>query len=223
MQQREDVGDEVAGAVFAARVLPDREPEDHADGDRDDDLVDRRAERRRGGLFRRREPQPVRRVAQAVAFVFLAAEDLDHAMRADRLLERMRQRAHALLHEHAHTLQPAADLPDREADERKRRERDQRQLPVDVEQVREHERDRQRVPDQHRHRLGGGRGDLLRVVRDLRQQDARRTTRRRTASAGAAGDRTPRRARRTRRASRSTRARTRSRTSRCRAARTRRR
>ena len=171
MQQREDVGDEVTRAVFAAGVLPDREKKNHADGDRDDDLVDRRAERRRGGLFRRREAQPVRRVAQAVAFVSFTAEDLDHAMRADRFLQRMRQRAHALLHEHAHTLQAPADLPDGEPDERKRREGNQRQLPVDVEEIRQHERDRQRVPDQHRHRLGGRRRDLLRVVGDLRQQD----------------------------------------------------
>ena len=40
-----------------------------ADGDRDDDLVDRRAERGGGRLLRRREPQPVGRVAQPAALV----------------------------------------------------------------------------------------------------------------------------------------------------------
>ena len=130
-------------------------------------------ERRRRGLLRHRETQTVGRCAQAAALVVLAAEHLDHPVRADRFFQRVRQRARALLHENADALHPPVDLADREADERKRGEGDQRQLPVDVEQIAEHERDGQRVADAHGDRLGRGRRDLLRVERHLREQNAR--------------------------------------------------
>jgi len=51
---------------------------------------------RRRRLLRRREAQPVRGVAQPRALVGLAAEHLDHAVGADCLLQRVRQRAGAL-------------------------------------------------------------------------------------------------------------------------------
>ena len=47
------------------------------------------------------EPQLVRGRAQPAALVLLAAEDLDDPMRADRLLQRMRQRAGAVLDDRA--------------------------------------------------------------------------------------------------------------------------
>ncbi len=174
MQQCGHVGDEVARAILPAGALADRDPQDHADRDRDDDLVDRRSQRGGGGLLRHRQTQPIRRVAQPPALVLLAAEHLDDAVRADRLFQRVRERAGAFLDEHAHPLQAPADLLQRVADQRKRGERDQRELPVDVEQVRQHERDRQRVADAHRDGVGRRRRDLLRVERDLGEQEAGR-------------------------------------------------
>ncbi len=45
VQEGEHVGDEIARAVGSGGALPDRDPQDDGYGDRDDDLVDRRAER----------------------------------------------------------------------------------------------------------------------------------------------------------------------------------
>jgi hypothetical protein len=110
----------------------------------------------------------------ARALVRLAAEHADDSMAADHLLEYVRHRAGARLHVACDAPQPPAEIADHDGDDRQHEERHRRQLPVDVQQPAEARRDRQRAADRGRDRSGRGGGELVRVERQFRLDDARR-------------------------------------------------
>ena len=130
-QKRHEIRREHAEIELARLILRQRDPDDHADGDRGKHLCQRRARSARGRLLGHRIAQRVGRLDRASAFVRFAAEYPDDAVAADHFFEDVRHRAGPRLHVARDPAQPTAEVADHDRDDWQHEESHQRKAPID--------------------------------------------------------------------------------------------
>ena len=155
---------------------------------------DRRAERRRHRLAHVEAAQALVGALEAPRLVVLAAEDLDHLVALDGLLQHVHQVAHRRLRLARHAAQAPRQQAHEQRDRRPHRERDQRQLPVEVQQPGQQPDHRDRVLAPPPSAPWWRRRSRRRRRRRPSRAPRRSCGRRRTAPAGAPGARTSPRA-----------------------------
>ena len=175
----------IAEVERARLALRERDPDDEADGERREDLRERRARGARRRLLGHRVAQRVGGLHRARRARTSSPPKIAHdAVAADHLLEHVRHRAGARLDVARDAAQAPAEVADDDGDDRQDDERHQREPPVDPQQPAEASSTIvERAADRRRDRARRGRRELVRVERELRLHDAGRRARRSTASA----------------------------------------
>ena len=173
-QQRNHVRRELRGVEASHLALFQRDIDDDSCRAGDHELQQRRARGTRRRLLAHRLTQLVCAGNRPRSFVVFSAEDLDHALGADDFLENVSDRACELLHVARDTTQPPAEIANHDDNDRHDDDQAQRPPPVEPEHEPELTRDRQRAAHRSRDRRRGGRGELIGVEGELRDQPSRR-------------------------------------------------
>ncbi len=127
-----------------------------------------------GGDLAHRRAQRIGCLHGTAALVNLAPEDLDHAVSRDHLLQHVRDRAGAGLHVARQPPQAPAEVPRDDGDDRQHDRRQEREAPVDPQEITDARCDRDRRACRRHDGSRGGRRELVRVERQLREHDAGR-------------------------------------------------
>ena len=175
LQQHEHCGDEGHEAADGGLVggrLPGDDGDDHGQSHGCDQLDDGGVGGGRGGVLHAEAPDPVRAFVEATRLLLRSAEDLDHLLAVDPLVQHLGDFSHRLLHLAADTAQAATEQAHDQGDPRHRDEGDERELPVQVEQPAQQAGNRDAVLERDGDRRGRGRGDLRDVEGDLGHQIA---------------------------------------------------
>ena len=171
--QRGDERGELADGHPPRNGVDRREVEHDRESRRGDRLHDGVAESLGQHQLHVRPPVVLDHLVEHARFVVLRVEHADHARCLDRLLGDARDVTHRMLDAAAVTAEQQVDAADQHGDQRADDQAEQREPRVHVQQVADESKDRQRVADEHRDRIGRRVGDLLGVVRQLREQHAR--------------------------------------------------